>query len=371
VPGAVGFGTQTVGTPSGQSVTLTNIGGAAVTFSSVSSSNPAEFALSGNSCVGSLGASLSCSFTVTFTPAAAGARGATILVVSSGTGSPQAIIASGTGQAGATPGQLSVPGSVNFGTQPVGTPIGQNVTLTNIGGAAVTMSSVSSNNPAEFAVVSNTCVGSIGAGAGCSFTVSFTPAASGARAATILVVSTGTGSPQSIVATGTGSAAPPPPGQKVAVIEDYHAAFNHYFVTAIPDEITKLDNGTFVGWARTGKQFNVYAAATASTFPVCRFFSTNFAPKSSHFYTPNVAECAGLKANPDWQFEAEVFQMLTSPDGTCPGGTVPVYRLYNNGGSGAPNHRYTTEPQTKALMVGQAWIPEGNGNDAVFMCSPQ
>jgi hypothetical protein len=28
-----------------------------------------------------------------------------------------------------------------------------------------------------------------------------------------------------------------------------HAGFDHYFVTYIPDEITKLDNGTFVGWA--------------------------------------------------------------------------------------------------------------------------
>ena len=39
--------------------------------------------------------------------------------------------------------------------------------------------------------------------------------------------------------------------------EFYHAAFNHYFITAIADEITKLDNGTFVGWTRTGKAFNV------------------------------------------------------------------------------------------------------------------
>jgi hypothetical protein len=103
---------------------------------------------------------------------------------------------------------------------------------------------------------------------------------------------------------------------------------------------------------------------------VCRFFSTNFAPKSSHFYTPNVAECGGLKSNPDWQFEAEVFHMITSPLGTCPAGTIPVYRLYNNGEGGAPNHRYTIEPQTKALMMGLAWVPEGNGADVVFMCSP-
>ena len=33
----------------------------------------------------------------------------------------------------------------------------------------------------------------------------------------------------------------------VRVIEFYHAAFNHYFMTAIANEIALLDNGTFVG----------------------------------------------------------------------------------------------------------------------------
>ena len=31
--------------------------------------------------------------------------------------------------------------------------------------------------------------------------------------------------------------------------------------------------------------------------------------------------------------------------GTCPAGTVPVYRLYNDGHGAAPNHRYTTDPR--------------------------
>ena len=33
----------------------------------------------------------------------------------------------------------------------------------------------------------------------------------------------------------------------ISVIEYYHAVFDHYFVTGIADEITKLDNGTFAG----------------------------------------------------------------------------------------------------------------------------
>ena len=34
----------------------------------------------------------------------------------------------------------------------------------------------------------------------------------------------------------------------------------NYFITAIPDEIAKLDSGVFAGWTRTGGSFNVYAA---------------------------------------------------------------------------------------------------------------
>ena len=57
---------------------------------------------------------------------------------------------------------------------------------------------------------------------------------------------------------------------KVAVIEFYNAVFDHYFITKNADEITKLDNGTFVGWARTGLSFNVYPNATAGANSVCR-----------------------------------------------------------------------------------------------------
>ena len=160
-------------------------------------------------------------------------------------------------------------------------------------------------------------------------------------------------------------------GAVVPAIEYRHAAFDHYFVTSIADEIAKLDNGTFVGWARTGESFNVYASAQPGTSDVCRFFSTAFGAKSSHFYTPDAAECAKVKQNPDWLFEAAVFAART-PDGSglCPAGFAHVYRLYNNGQGGAPNHRYTTNVSTRGQMITQGWIPEGYGAPGVVMCAP-
>ena len=152
-------------------------------------------------------------------------------------------------------------------------------------------------------------------------------------------------------------------------IEYFHAGFGHYFVTSLAVEIAALDAGTFSGWERTGQSFSVDPAGTPGKANVCRFFSASFAPKSSHFYTPVAGECEFVKGNADWQFEGEVFA-VTLPDfsGACPAGMIPLYRMYNDGRSGAPNHRYSTSLDTRAAMLAQGWIPEGFGVIGVIAC---
>jgi hypothetical protein len=154
------------------------------------------------------------------------------------------------------------------------------------------------------------------------------------------------------------------------VIEFYHAGFDHFFMTAIPNEITLLDNGTIKGWTRTGQSFNVFVTGTPGTVEVCRFFSTAFGAKSSHFYTPFAPECATVKQNPNWQFEAAVFNMLL-PDaaGACPTGTRQLYRVYNDGMGGAPNHRQITDFDVFTQMRSLGWKPEGSGV-GVIACVP-
>jgi hypothetical protein len=159
-----------------------------------------------------------------------------------------------------------------------------------------------------------------------------------------------------------------------AAVEYYYAAWNFYFVTAIPQEIAALDGGAFGGiWKRTGQQFNVYSTtnAPAGATTVWRFFSTTYAPKSSHFYTGIASEYNSLLANPNWQLEGPVFNTpMPAADGTCPAGSIPIYRLYNNGLGGAPNHRFTTDPNVRAQMIAEGWVAEGSGIGVVF-CSPQ
>ena len=168
--------------------------------------------------------------------------------------------------------------------------------------------------------------------------------------------------------------------QLQTAIEYFHAAFGHYFVTTIPDEIAKLDAGEFSGWQRTGQTFEVFGGITGQLpqgVAVCRFFSVSFAPKSSHFYTPVANECALVKTNPDWQFEGEVFNVLDASGafgtpGTCNNANAPrpLYRLYNQGQGGAPNHRYTTSTTIVAEMVAAGWVAEGFGPNGVIGCVP-
>jgi len=161
------------------------------------------------------------------------------------------------------------------------------------------------------------------------------------------------------------------PPAKVAAIEYHYPAFDHYFMTALPEEIAALDGGVFPGWVRTGEAFNVYSDPSIDSAVMCRFFSTAFGSKSSHFFTADPGECSMVKLSNDWQLEGEVLP-IPVPDsaGNCAAGTQPVYRLYNNGQGGAPAHRYTTSFSVRSQMLAQGWISEGYGDTGVIMCAP-
>ena len=114
-------------------------------------------------------------------------------------------------------------------------------------------------------------------------------------------------------------------------------------------------------------EFNVRDGPADGTIPVCRFFTVTFAPKSSHFYTSDPGECEAVRNYPDWQFEKIAFYVHRYDGGACPAGTIPVYRIYNNGQTGAPNHRFTTNLALYGNFVNtQGWAAEG-----VRFCVPQ
>ena len=150
-------------------------------------------------------------------------------------------------------------------------------------------------------------------------------------------------------------------------VEYYHTVFGHYFTTADADEIYGLDHGAYGGvFVRTGQSFLVNDGPVPGNADICRFFTVTFAPKSSHFYTGDPVECAGVKLNPNWQYEKIAYFIRPATAGTCPAFYTPVYRMYNNGMTGAPNHRFTTDESIYLdFTTTRGWAGEG-----VRFCAP-
>ena len=73
----------------------------------------------------------------------------------------------------------------------------------------------------------------------------------------------------------------------------------------------------------------------------------------------------------DWTYETIAFNTVRpGADGAARRFATPLYRLYNDGQGGAPNHRYTTSLAVRAGMLQQGWIPEGYGDAGVIACVP-
>jgi len=159
-------------------------------------------------------------------------------------------------------------------------------------------------------------------------------------------------------------------------VEYYHAALDHYFMTADPGEIAALDAGHFTGWQRTGMGLNVFdpVDGTPMSLPVCRLYGSPAYGLDTHFYSASSTECADTMRNwpAQWTLESSNVFRMALPDmmsGVCPAGTLSVFRTWN--GRADSNHRYTMDPVVQAGMMNHGGMAEGYGNPPVVMCSPQ
>lgn len=214
-PGSITFTSQALGTTSAaQTFSVNNsVGaGAALVISSLGLTAGSDFAISGGTCKAgtSLAAGTACSVTVTFKPTLAGTRSATLTVGHNGaTGSSTATL-SGTG-ADSTPTVTLSPTTLSF-SQTVGASSAPlRVTLGNSGTAALTVNSltVSGAQAAEFAIGStSTCKAatSVAAGSNCFIDIAFTPAATGARAASLAIAHSAGSATATVALNGTGTA---------------------------------------------------------------------------------------------------------------------------------------------------------------------
>jgi len=206
---SIPFGNQPVGTSSPvQTVNLSNTGTATLTITNIAitGANSGDFSQT-NACGASVATGSNCSIMVTFKPTTTNTRTGSVSITDNAAGSPQIVALSGTG---VQPAVTLSSASLSLGNQLITTTSApQGVTLTNTGTAAVTISSIalSGTNSGDFAQT-DTCPvnnSNLAVGAKCTINVTFTPTASGNRAASITITDNTSGSPQSVSLTGTGT----------------------------------------------------------------------------------------------------------------------------------------------------------------------
>ncbi|MFN7998587.1 MAG: choice-of-anchor D domain-containing protein [Bryobacteraceae bacterium] len=201
---AVDFGGVTVGSSSPQNaVTIQNTGGVPVNITgySFAGTNPTEFSIASTTCAATLAPNGLCDVNLIFTPAAANARTASLMVADTATGSPQAVGLSGIGQPSLA--SLTLPSAVDLGSTVAGSPVSANVSVYNNGTVAVTVNktAIAGTNASDFAVTYMPC-STINPENACNIQVTFNPTAAGVRTATLSVTDTATGSPQSVTLVG-------------------------------------------------------------------------------------------------------------------------------------------------------------------------
>ena len=209
-PGAVDFGTLTLGTTSAvQLVTLANTGNADAVISTATS---APFALApppagGTACGSTLAAGASCVVGLTFTPVVSGGVPGTLVVTSNASNPRITVSLSGQGTSGPPPRALTVPGTIDFGAQAFGTrSAARALTLTNTTTQSITVSDIVVTG--DFSVDDGCPV--VPARGSCSVNVYFLPTARGGRNGVASITVAGDTRPYTVSLVGDGGPNPLP-----------------------------------------------------------------------------------------------------------------------------------------------------------------
>ena len=201
-PTSANFGNVTLGSNQTIPVTVTNTGGEGITLSSAAATGPG-FSFTGPNLPVTLSAGQGATFNVIFTPSATGAASGALTINSNASNATLSVPLSGTGVA---QGQLgSNPFSFSFGNIQDGTSKSLSGSLTNNGGTSLTISAATASGTG-FSLSGLSLPVTLTAGQSTSFTVLFSPTASGAATGSVSITSNGSNANLSIPLSGTGVA---------------------------------------------------------------------------------------------------------------------------------------------------------------------
>ncbi len=266
---AVSFGNVQVGNTQNLPATLTNSGAGPVAITAATASGPG-FGVNGLPLPMTLTPRESVTFFTSFTPQSAGPVQGNVSVLSNASNSTLNLALSGSANA---PGQLTLtPGSLNFGNVIVGK--SQQLTGSLVAsGSSVTVSSASSS-ASEFSLSGIQLPVTIPAGQSSSFTVTFTPQASGTASASISFGGTAPAAVESL--SGAGSA---PPQHNVALS-------------------WSADTSTVAGYNvyRGTQTGGPYAKLTSAPAPATTYGDTTVASGQTYFYVTTAVDSTGAES---------------------------------------------------------------------------
>ena len=201
------FQNVVVGQSAKQTLTISNTGTAAAQMSALSVSNTA-FSVTGPAVPLTISPASSLTYTISFTPTAAGSASATLSITTSASSAPVSVSLTGNGQS-AVATLVITPVSINFGNLALNTTSTQTVTLQNSGNISLTLQGVTVAG-SEFGYSSLSPGVSLAPNQQVVFQVSFTPTVAGPASATVSLLSPNLSSPATLSLTGDGVSTPPP-----------------------------------------------------------------------------------------------------------------------------------------------------------------
>ncbi len=201
IPTSINFGNVNVGANSSQTVTLSNTGSSSLSISQALASGTG-FSMSGIATPITLAAGQNTTLTAKFMPTTSGNASGNITITSNASNSSVVIPLSGT----AIQPQAAIsitPSPVSFGSVNVGSNATQNMTITNSGTAALSITQLTASGTG-YSVLGFSLPISVAAGQTSTFTSKFAPTTAGAANGSISITSNAPGSPLTVSMSGTG-----------------------------------------------------------------------------------------------------------------------------------------------------------------------
>jgi len=309
-PSALSFGNVKVGSNKSGSVTLSNNGGTDLNITQITLSG-AAFSIGNIALPLTLQAGNSASLSTTFAPTGSGNFAGSVSF-SAYSGPKQTnfrrktqaapptstwvLTLEGTGQAD---GALTAnPSSLAFGNVQVGNSSSKSETLTNTGGASITISQASVSG-AGFSISGLTLPATLAASQSVTFAVKFTPATAGAVSGNLAIVSDAPGSPLNIALSGTGTT----PGALSASPTSLSFGNVQIGGSSAKSETLTNNGGTTINISQanvTGAAYSVSGLTLPATLAAGQSvgFTVTFSPTTSGAANGNIAVVSDAPGSP-------------------------------------------------------------------------